>query len=127
MNSQNTKITSFTQLRTWQNARELAVFIYKATEKFPNTEKFGLSSQIRRSAVSVAANIAEGFSRNSSKDKCQFYMIALGSLTETLSHGYIAFDLGFLTQEDLELLVQGVGDLHKMTNGLIKSAQGRNP
>jgi len=120
------KITSFTQLRTWQNGRELAVAIYKMTEKFPTSEKFGLVSQIRRSAVSIPANIAEGFSRSGEKDKTRFYSISLGSLTETLSHAYIAFDLGFIKQTDLQFIEERVADLHKMINGLIKSAQGRN-
>lgn len=121
------KITSFTQLRSWQNARVLAVNMYRLTEKFPSSEKFGLSSQIQRSAVSVAANIAEGFSRSGSREKANFYSIALGSLTETLSHAYIAHDLGFITAKELELLEERVTDLHKMINGLIKSAQRRTP
>lgn len=121
------KITSFTQLRSWQNARVLAVNMYRLTEKFPSSEKFGLSSQIQRSAVSVAANIAEGFSRSGSREKANFYSIALGSLTETLSHAYIAHDLGFITAKELELLEERVTDLHKMINGLIKSVQRRTP
>ncbi len=119
------KIASFTQLRSWQYARELSTYVYRATESFPSSEKFGLSSQIRRSAVSVAANIAEGFSRNGPKDKIQFYSIALGSLTETLSHSYIACDLGFLKQSELLIIEERVENLHKMINGLIKTAPGR--
>lgn len=120
------RITSFTQLRTWQQARGLAVEVYKLTSMFPPSEKFGLSSQIKRSAVSIAANIAEGFSRNTAKDKTQFYSISLGSLTETLSHLYIAQDLGFIKKTDLAMLEEKITNLHKMINGLIKSAQGRN-
>jgi four helix bundle protein len=76
--------------------------------------------------VSVAANIAEGFSRNSAKEKIQFYSIALGSLTETLSHSYIACDLGFMQAEDLQSLKEKVENIHKMINGLIKSAHERS-
>ena len=123
---QNGKIVSFTQLRSWQKARELTTEIYRATSLFPKEEKFGLSSQLRRSAVSVPGNIAEGFSRNTAKDKAQFYSISLGSLTETLSHLYIAQDLGFIKKTDLAMLEEKVINLHKMINGLIKSAQGRN-
>jgi four helix bundle protein len=123
----NEKITSFVQLRTWQKAREFSVRIYRATDHFPKSELFGLASQIRRSGVSIAANIAEGFSRSTQKDKAHFYSMALGSLTETLSHSYIASDLGFLKPSELELIEQEVTDLHKMLNGLIKSAQGRTP
>ena len=120
------KITSFTQLRTWQNAREFAVNIYGVTKSLPESERFGLTSQMRRSAVSVAANIAEGFSRNGLKDKVRFYSIALGSLTETLSHLYIAHDLGFLGQVNIQSIEGEVTDLHKMINGLMRSASERN-
>jgi four helix bundle protein len=121
------KITSFVQLRSWQHARALAGYIYKQTEKFPSSEKFGLSSQIQRSAVSVAANVAEGFSRSGSKEKANFYSMALGSLTETLSHAYIAYDLGFMPDKELKSIEEKVTDLHKMINGLIKSVQRRTP
>lgn len=120
------RITSFKQLRTWQKARELAVSIYKASESFPSTGRYGLTSQIRRSATSVAANIAEGFSRAGQKDKAHFYTIALGSLTETLSHTYIATDLNFIKPEELGIIEEKVEVLHKMTNGLIKKAPGRS-
>ena len=119
------KITSFTQLRTWQNARTFAVSIYRITERLPVSERFGLTSQMRRSSVSIAANIAEGFSRGSASDKARFYMIALGSLTETLSHTYIASDLGFVRQTEVQYIEQEVTELHKMLNGLIKSARGK--
>ena len=66
-------ITSFTQLRTWQKSREFAVRVYEDTKSFPDAEKFGLTSQVRRSATSVSANIAEGFSRSGAKEKIQFY------------------------------------------------------
>lgn len=119
------KIHSFTQLRTWQMARELAVNIYRQTETFPRSEQFGLSSQMRRASVSVAANIAEGFSRATARDKCNFYIMALGSLTETASHSYIAQDLGYLSDTDLVLVLAQISDINKMINGLIKSAKGK--
>lgn len=106
-------------------ARELAATIYRVTEAFPGAEQFGLTSQIRRAGVSVAANIAEGFSRNTAKDKSNFYSMALGSLTETESHAYIARDLGYLNIKDLDNVLAQTMDLHKMINGLMKSAQGR--
>lgn len=120
------RITSFTDLRSWQQARELSVMIYRLTMDFPISERFGLTSQMRRSGVSVAANIAEGFSRNTAKDKINFYGMALGSLTETQSHTYIARDLGFLADDDSVLILEISGTLHKMINGLMKTAQGRN-
>ncbi len=119
------RITSFKQLRTWQRAREMAVYIYKISQNFPSTETYGLTSQIRRSATSVAANIAEGFSRASQKDKAHFYTIALGSLTETLSHAYIATDLNFIKTQELSIIEEKIEILHKMINGMIKKAPGR--
>ena len=76
------RIKSFTDLIAWQEAHKLALIVYKTTKKFPENEKFGLVSQMRRSAVSITSNIAEGFSRVSKKEKLQFYAIARGSLTE---------------------------------------------
>ena len=121
------KITSFTQLRTWQFSREYVTKVYKVTMKFPKEELFGLTSQIRRSAVSVPANIAEGFSRAGLKEKAQFYQIRLGSLTETLSHIYIALDLGYINDQELQEFSTRTENIHKMLNGLIKSAKGRTP
>lgn len=123
----NSRITSFTQLRTWQLAREYVSLIYTSTKHFPKDELFGLTSQIRRSAVSVPANIAEGFSRAGVKEKAQFYQISLGSLTETLSHLYIAQDLGYISEQELQEFTNKTENIHKMLNGLIKSAKGRTP
>lgn len=95
-------LNSFTQLRTWQNAKDFAVAIYKTTANFPAEERYGLMSQVRRSAISVSAKIAEGFSRNTSKDKQHFYYIALGSLTESMSHLYVALGLAYITDNDLK-------------------------
>ncbi len=120
------RITSFTQLRTWQFSREYVAEVYKVTMKFPKEELFGLTSQIRRSAVSVPANIAEGFSRAGAKEKAQFYQISLGSLTETLSHLHIALDLWYIKERELLDFTTKTEDIHKMLNGLIKSAKGRN-
>lgn len=117
-------ITSFTQLTTWQKARLFAVEVYKETNLMPGTEKYGLVSQLQRASVSVAANIAEGFSRRTRKDKIQFYRVALGSITEIQSHLYIANDLGYLKDGDLEKLVDQSIEIHKMINGMIKSAGG---
>jgi four helix bundle protein len=103
----------------------MAVYIYKISQNFPSTETYGLTSQIRRSATSVAANIAEGFSRASQKDKAHFYTIALGSLTETLSHAYIATDLNFIKTQELSIIEEKIEILHKMINGMIKKAPGR--
>ena len=119
-------IKTFTELRTWQKAREFAVEIYRTTLKLPISERYGLASQLQRASVSVAANIAEGFSRNTEKEKVNFYAMSLGSLTEVQSHLYIATDLEFFTKDELTKLINETIELHKMINGLKKSAKGRN-
>lgn len=119
-------IKSFTSLRTWQKAKTFVVRIYKITKHFPEDEKFGLVSQIRRSSVSVTANIAEGFSRNSANDKKHFYSMSKGSLTETLSHLHIAKDLGFIDLKNFKILENECTDINKMLNGMIKSAKGKD-
>ena len=87
---------AFERMEIWQLARELSSFTYNNTADMPVDERFGLISQMRRAAVSVAANIAESHSRHSSADKMRFIYFALGSLTELLSHVVIASDVGFL-------------------------------
>jgi hypothetical protein len=92
---------SFEKLESWKYARHLAVWIYKSTEKFPQEEKFGLVSQMRRSAVSIASNIAEGTARISIKEQAHFYTIAYGSAIELLNQMIISNDLKFLPDETL--------------------------
>jgi len=76
------KIKSFTDLYAWREGHKLVLMIYGATEKFPQKELFGLVSQMRRAIISTTSNIAEGFRRNTKKEKYQFYSMAEGSITE---------------------------------------------
>ncbi len=76
------KIKSFTDLTVWQKSHQLTMMIYKVSKTFPKEEKYGLISQMRRAAVSVEANIAEGFAKRGMKDKVNFYNIAQGSISE---------------------------------------------
>ena len=82
MNEPGGIIQKFTDLRVWKEGHKLVLNTYRLTTFFPKEELFGLVSQMRRSAVSITSNIAEGFSRKSYKEKIQFYYIALGSITE---------------------------------------------
>lgn len=123
MNQESRKIRSFTDLTTWQKGHLLVLEIYRITMNFPKEEIFGLTSQIRRAIVSFTSNIAEGFSRNSYKEKVQFYCMALGSLTEVQNQLLIARDLGFLPVLKFNELAQMTIDLNKMTNGLIKKSK----
>lgn len=92
---------SFEKLEIWRLARELAKFIYDTTRSFPADEKFGLVSQMRRAAVSVAANIAEGSSRNTAKDQAKFTTIAYSSLMELFNHLIISTDLGYISETEI--------------------------
>ena len=92
------KIEKFTDLVAWQEGHKLVMLIYRETEKFPKSEIFGLSSQMRRCAVSVTSCIAEGFSRSSLKDKNYFFYISLGSVTELQNQLIIARDLKYIAR-----------------------------
>lgn len=91
-----TKIQSFTQLSTWQEGHKLVLAIYKATEVFPDKEKYVLVSQMRRCVLSITSNIAEGFSRQGKKEKIQFYYMARGSITELQNQLLVSRDIKYL-------------------------------
>ena len=112
------KIKSFTDLFAWQKGHRLVIAIYEKTDKFPSKEIFGLISQMRRAAVSITSNIAEGFSRNTIKDKCQFYSMALGSLTEFQNQLLISHDVGYLNKESFDELMEQTITVNKLINGL---------
>lgn len=111
---------SFEKLLVWQDAKELSKEIYKLSKDFPTEEKFGMTQQIRRAAMSVCANIAEGSTRSSAKDQAHFTTIAFGSLIETLNHLIIAFELSLVKEEEylrirnsIELLSVKLSNLKK--------------
>ena len=111
---------NFTELVAWQEGHRLALEIYSMTKDFPKEELYGLVSQMRRAAVSVTSNIAEGFGRQSSKEKAQFYNLAAGSLTELQNQIYLARDLHFLNQSRFDDLISQSVLTHKIVNGLMK-------
>ncbi len=113
-----TKIKSFTDLNAWKEGHKLVLLVYKVTENFPNKEMFGLTSQMRRCAISITSNIAEGFSRNTNKDKCQFYLIAQGSLTELQNQLLISRDINYLNNEGFHEVANQTVMVHKLINGL---------
>jgi four helix bundle protein len=117
------KTYSFEKLDCWQNARLLAIWAYQVTTLFPENEKFGLVSQMRRAAISIASNIAEGTSRKTSKDQAYFSTIAYSSTIELLNDLIITHELSFLSKEQYE---QGREIIEKQTlliSGLRKSQQ----
>jgi len=123
MNQESSKIKSFTDLNAWKEAHKLVLIIYQITRNFPKEELFGLVNQIRRAAVSITSNIAEGFSRSSYKEKSQFYAVALGSLTEVQNQLLIARDLGYITKDKFIEIANMTVTVNKLLNGLIKKSK----
>lgn len=117
------RIESFVDLYAWQEAHKLALMIYEATKGFPKGEVFGLISQIRRAAVSITSNIAEGFGRSSYQEKAHFYSIALGSLTELQNQLILSRDVGYLSSENCEKIFKQSLVAHKLTYGLMRGAR----
>lgn len=125
MNEIASKISSFTDLEVWQKAHQLVLLIYKITKEFPKDEIFGLVSQMRRAAVSITSNIAEGFSRFSYKEKVQFYAISLSSLSELQSQLLVARDIPYLTKEKFEAVYNLSFDVQRMLRRLITTSRAR--
>jgi four helix bundle protein len=118
-------IQTFRDLDAWKLGHELVLKIYSASRLFPKEEMFGLTSQLRRSSVSITSNIAEGFGRDSFKDKIHFYVMARGSLTELQNQLIIAKGIEILPQTQFEELEQLSIEAHKVLNGLIRSLRNR--
>lgn len=116
------KIKTFIDLNAWKKSHELVLFVYKITESFPKKEMFALTSQMRRSSISITSNIAEGFGRHSYKEKIHFYSIALGSLTELQSQFLVARDVGYM-KENYEIFFENSIIVHKLINGLIRHSK----
>ncbi|HLZ50387.1 MAG TPA: four helix bundle protein [Candidatus Acidoferrum sp.] len=108
------KIESYQDLLVWQKSMDLVAASYKVALKLPPTEQFGLSSQIRRAACSVPANIAEGFGRWHAKEFVRFLLIANGSVKELETHLLIGKRIGLLSQKDIEASAQMCGEISKM-------------
>ena len=107
-------------LLVWQKSRVLVKNIYDLTAEYPKSEQFGLVDQMRRAAVSVPSNIAEGFGRSSKKEFKQSLNIARGSIAELQTQLLLSFDLGFLDKENYDSIDAQVIELYKMLNSLIK-------
>ena len=117
------KIQHFRQLKAWQEAHKLVLMTYRITTGFPSDERFGLISQMRRAAVSVPANIVEGFKRRGIQDKIHFYNIAEGSLEELKYFFILSGDLDYISSRaDLMTQSETVG---RLLHGLINSTRRR--
>ncbi len=120
------KIQSFTDLIAWKEGHKLVLEIYKITSIFPQKESYALVDQMRRCAVSITSNIAEGFSRRTSKEKARFYYMSLGSTTELQNQLLIARDLRYLNKQVFDNIAESTISVHKLLFGLIKSSKGMN-
>ena len=123
MNTANKKIKSFTDLDAWREAHKLVLMVYEITRNFPKEELFGLVSQMRRAAVSITSNIAEGFSRQFYREKVQFYTVAQSSNTELQNQLLVAKDVGYLAKTDIDNIANQSVRVHKVLNGLIKKSK----
>jgi len=117
---------TYNELEVWKESRELVKLIYDLTKIFPKEEQYGLSSQIRRCAVSIPSNIAEGCGRNHSKDSVQFFYISRGSLFELETQLYLAFDQDYITDATLQAMIEKITVCKKLLNGFINYYQRLN-
>jgi len=115
------KITGFRDLNVWQRTYGLTLDLYRITKQFPKAEIYGLTSQLQRAAVSIPANIAEGYERNHRKEYLQFLFVAKGSLGERDTLLLLARDLNYMTIEDFDHVNAKRLETMKMLQGLIKS------
>ena len=116
----------FRRLHVWKKAHELTLEIYKQTESFPKSELYGLTSQIRRAAVSIASNIAEGAGRSTDVEFARFIEIAGGSASEVEYQLLLAMDLGFLESASHESLNMHVNEVKKMLNSFSRTLRSKN-
>ncbi len=110
----------FRSLKVWESAYQLSLDVYRVSVAFPADERFGLTSQLRRSVVSIPSNIAEGCGRGTDSDFTRFVQIAMGSASEVECQLMLARDLGFVPAEASDPLIANVQEIKRMISGLIK-------
>ena len=116
---------TYEDLTGWQKAIQLVLFIYSVTKRFPQDEIYGLTAQLRRAAVSIASNIAEGKGRSSDRDLLHFLSMARGSLFEVKTQLVIASELGYIDAESMKLASAKIAQLGRLLNGLMNSVRAR--
>ncbi len=118
---------AFEKLEVWQISRELLKDVYQITNDFPEAEKFGFTSQLRRAALSLSSNIAEGSTRWGKRDQSRFYEIAFGSLIEVLNQLILANDLDFLPRTRLDTTREKIDRIGRMLHGLRSATKKDQP
>ena len=116
---------NFKTLQIWERSHNIVLKVYALTNSFPNTENFGLTSQIRRAAVSVPSNIAEGCGRNSDGELSRFVTIAMGSSAELEYQNILSKDLGYISENDFNQLNKEIVEVRKMMNSFLDKVNKR--
>ena len=123
MNEERSKIIDFTDLNAWKESHKLVLLVYKITKKFPKEETYSLVDQMRRAVVSITSNIAEGFGRQTYKEKVQFYYLAQGSLVEIKNQLIVAKDVEYIDNEIYKSLQTQSNIAHQLLQGLITKSK----
>ena len=118
-------LKNYKELNVWQKSYELCLKLYGITAKFPIEERYGLTSQIRRSAVSIPSNIAEGYGRKTTVDYIRMLYIAYGSVCELETQILLAGDLGLIEKSELSTIKKDIEEIERMLKALIKSLENR--
>ena len=116
-------LKNYKELKVWQKSYELCLAIYKITAKFPKEELYGLISQVRRCAVSIPSNIAEGYGRKTTLDYIRMLYISYGSVCELETQVLLAGDLGFIEKGELVKVIKDLAEIERMLKALIKSLE----
>ena len=120
------KLKSYKDLKVWQRSYQLCLEIYKRTKAFPEEEKYGLTSQLRRAAVSVPSSISQAHVRKTTPEHIQFWYIAYGSVCEIETQIFLSGDLGYISNARLEMLIQGIREVERMLRELIRSLENKH-
>ena len=118
-------LKNYKDLKVWQKSYELCLETYRITAKFPKEERYGLTSQIRRSVVSIPSNIAEGYGRKTTLDYVRMLYISYGSVCELETQILLAGDLDFIEKGELDTLQKDIAEIERMLKALIKSLENR--
>ena len=119
-------LKNFKELKVWQKSYELCIEVYKTTKSFPNEEKFGLTSQMRRAVVSIPSNIAEGYGRRTTPDYIRSLYIAYGSNCELETQTLLSGDLAYIENEKQKTVLEKISEVERMLKALIKSLESKS-
>jgi four helix bundle protein len=118
-------LKNFKELKVWQKSYAFCLKVYKITTAFPKTEQYGITSQIRRSAVSIPSNIAEGYGRKTTADYTRMLYISYGSLCELETQLLLAGDLGFIAKREIDTVKLNLAEIERMLKALIKALESK--